>query len=693
MNAGEQESNLASGQEQEKSHTFWLWTMVVLGVLIIAFFGFCIETSPFKFMVHQLHNRGLLVLPGRYPASCPVAHWRSWEMGAVFWSILFGIYYYFTFEPANPASTKAICAIVVLGAVGPNFLAAFFIFRLWPAEWHVGAVSVAAVLFMAADFLLYQKHINPRQKVSFFEGLLIADIPMVVGSIILLSYLIFHRMNLNLGNQDDLDAFTGGAISFQLIASNALFVVSQGGFIRRAWERHSSQNGLSLSTSPPMKTLSPQARKAWAWAGVALMSGLLGLSVHVFRFLGDFWNSWLGLFAAILGLIALAAGFCARRTSRSLAGASTLSSNLAFVLGILALALWVVLMPPELGSMTRLKPLSMPDSGGFPTSVALSSDGSALVRSSSNGTIRVFWSRTGVLKWQARHGGPVNAVSFSPAGNTVASGGDELKLWSAVDGKLRKTQPEQSGLGKTRSAFRCIAFSPDGGLLASGDNDGVIRVWDMRTGKLKRTLPLPPPKIQPVVPQIAITNDGAVLALAFSADGRKLLSGGEDEKIILWNIEDVGTGEPKVFRGFNRTVFSVAISRDGDTLAAGMEDRAVRLWDIGNPQPKRTLGGHKDPVRTLLFSGDDRVLASASADPGIIIWDTQTGEQKRILQANSKMAKTIGLSHDGLTMASGNSDETLNVWRADWEWRFIPLSWAAVVAVIAYSVYRRFFRP
>src|SRR5436305_3201341 len=100
------------------------WIMVALGVLVIGCFGFCIDKPSFNSQVAGLARDGWLVLPRHTPLHS-LAHWRSWEIGAVVWSILFGVYYFLRFPPVrNQTAAKAIYAFVGAGAIIPNAFAA-----------------------------------------------------------------------------------------------------------------------------------------------------------------------------------------------------------------------------------------------------------------------------------------------------------------------------------------------------------------------------------------------------------------------------------------------------------------------------------------------------------------------------------------------------------------------------------------
>ncbi|MBO0800427.1 MAG: serine/threonine protein kinase, partial [Blastocatellia bacterium] len=163
-----------------------------------------------------------------------------------------------------------------------------------------------------------------------------------------------------------------------------------------------------------------------------------------------------------------------------------------------------------------------------------------------------------------------------------------------------------------------VAFSPDGKRLVTGSSDNTVKLWDAATGE--KTL-------------ILKGHTDAVWSMAFSSDGKRLASGTRDGIIKLW---DAATGQTLItLTGLLRPVISLAFSPDGKRLAAGSDDRTVKLWDTATGLVLLTLKGHLDGVVSVAFSPDGKRLASGSGDRTVKLWDVVTGQELSTFKGHS----------------------------------------------------------
>ena len=169
-----------------------------------------------------------------------------------------------------------------------------------------------------------------------------------------------------------------------------------------------------------------------------------------------------------------------------------------------------------------------------------------------------------------------------------------------------------------RAQITCLAFSPDGKLLASGSVDKAVILWDMEAGK-ERTRAIANPSQS--VWSLASAPKGQILAIATGPGDFRLHKPGE---VALWNIdtEKVQTR----FQGHSRAVTSVIFSTDGQTLITGSADTTVRFWDLKTGREYGMLKGHKaapgfEGVMVAL-SPDGTSLATVSFDQTVKLWPT-----------------------------------------------------------------------
>ncbi|GCE42958.1 High-affnity carbon uptake protein Hat/HatR [Rhodococcus wratislaviensis] len=152
-----------------------------------------------------------------------------------------------------------------------------------------------------------------------------------------------------------------------------------------------------------------------------------------------------------------------------------------------------------------------------------------------------------------------------------------------------------------------IAFSPDGRSLISGSKNGTVQMWDVETR-------------QPIGKAMSAGQESdPISSVAYSPDGRTIASGtSKYDKVWLW---DAATRQPTAqMAGHQDDVTSVAFSADGKTLASGDLGGRLWLWDIMTRQPIDQMAGHQDDVTSVAFSPDGKTLASSSIDGTVRLW-------------------------------------------------------------------------
>ncbi len=273
------------------------------------------------------------------------------------------------------------------------------------------------------------------------------------------------------------------------------------------------------------------------------------------------------------------------------------------------------------------------------------------------------------------HKGQVKAIAYSPDSKMIASAGldETVRLWDPKTGENLAILTGHGGL------VTAVAFSPDSKQLVTGSGDATVRLWSAETRKQIWSADTPQTRMQTPKVRDLLGFESApgpfdtlafqwVLAVAYSPDGKTLASSGSsDGTIQLWDAKS-GT-HIRTLKGHTDTVRSIAFSPDGKTLVSGSKDDTLRVWDINTGRMLRKLAGHSNDIKTVVFSGDGKIIASGSEDATVRLWDAETGRFLPTLRGHSWGISAVALSPDGKTVISGESRTILF-----WDWKKLAKS-------------------
>ncbi|MBN2246690.1 MAG: WD40 repeat domain-containing protein [Candidatus Aminicenantes bacterium] len=275
--------------------------------------------------------------------------------------------------------------------------------------------------------------------------------------------------------------------------------------------------------------------------------------------------------------------------------------------------------------------------------VDFSANSKYLVSASGDGTARVWEVPSGgqvsSLKEQSGH---VFWAAFRPNNkHVVVTGGMAARIYDITNGSVVRV------LGDHPQRVLTAEFSPDGNTLATGDEGGMVKLWQAGNGQEIRSI---------------TTGAGSVHSIDFDPKGRTFATGCNNGALILWN-ESTGN-KVKTFTGHNRAVSTVKFSRDGKYLVSTSVDNSARIWDVSSANTIKTFRG--DTFRSADFSPEGDYIVTGNDNGQARIWEVASGKELMVIdRASSGLVFAVEFSPDGKYLATGGEDNTVKIWILD----------------------------
>jgi len=338
-----------------------------------------------------------------------------------------------------------------------------------------------------------------------------------------------------------------------------------------------------------------------------------------------------------------------------------------------------------------------PKHTGLVTEIEFSPNSSFLISGEDDGDLILWDVKNGmpIKVFTGGHTKEITGIIFSRDGKRLFSGSKDgsIKSWKTFEMRMSLARKDEGGGEESipadipetdlnfmdeenNSPITCIALCPEGKLIASGDDQEKIKIWDANTGMLLRRLkkpnvgkklPLAPGEIHFESPFKTLEDEEIVWSISFSLDGKFLVSASGqgtnsyDSSIKIWEVSTGLLIQPLL--GHTFIPRGVVFSKDGKKLVSCGNDGTIKLWNFQTGSLVKTFGGHLDKVIKVSYSIDNEI-ASVGLDGIIRFWKISDHYSPKISSFTEQIEGVlcVALSKNGKYLASGSQDGTIKIW-------------------------------
>jgi WD40 repeat protein len=209
----------------------------------------------------------------------------------------------------------------------------------------------------------------------------------------------------------------------------------------------------------------------------------------------------------------------------------------------------------------------------------------------------------------------------------------------------QQTRVKQFDLPKHPGAIYAVCYSQDGRKIATAGSDATVRIFDAESHSEL---------------DLFATGQGEVNGIAFSPDGQTLATTGDDGTVRIWDV--LSHRSLQTIQSTAGEAYETLFAPDGEQLVTTGNETRVHIWDPSTGRLLRSLEGHTRSAQAVAISADGRTLGTASDDGTVKLWEFPAGVELRTIKASIDRLVTIDFSRNGRWVATGGVDRKIDVW-------------------------------